>query len=99
MVEQEILGLILSKLDDLQTGQKEMAQRLDRVEQELRETRILVENTLPSQIQLIAEQHSTIIEKLDRMEDYDQIKSRVSTLEQVVQSQAAAIHILEQQMA
>ncbi len=64
--------------------------RLDKIEEEARHTRVLIENQ-DHKINLIAEQHSEIIEKLSVTKEVDSLKGRVSTLEGTVKTHTAQI--------
>ena len=59
-------------------------QRLDRIEQEVRKTSIIIENEIQPNIKLLAEGHGGIIQRLDKIEDkvseIDDIKSTVAVL-------------------
>lgn len=89
-MENELLFQILEELKELKAGQKATNERLDKVEQETRHTRVLIENQ-DHKIQLIAEQHSEIIEKLSVTREVDSLKGRVSTLEGTVKTHTTQI--------
>ena len=89
-MENELLLQILEELKELKAGQKATNERLDKVEQEARHTRVLIENQ-DHKIQLIAEQHSEIIEKLSVSKEVDSLKGRVSTLEGTVKTHTTQI--------
>ena len=89
-MENELLLQILEELKELKAGQKATNERLDKVEQEARYTRILIENQ-DHKINLIAEQHSEIIEKLSVTREVDSLKGRVSTLEGTVKTHTTQI--------
>ena len=59
-------------------------QRLDRIEQEVRKTSIIIENEIQPNIKLLAEGHSGVIQRLDKIEEkvseIDDIKSTVAVL-------------------
>ena len=91
---------------NLEAGQKTTNERLDKVEQdnqhlyqmiEQQEKRIInqvnaiIETAVVPKIQLIAEQHSEIIEKLSVSKEVDSLKGRVSTLEGTVKAHTAQI--------
>jgi len=69
-------------------------ERLDRVEENTRHTRMLVEQQ-DHKISLIAEQYTDIAEKLDKANDraaqIDDVRDRLRTLETVVMNHTAAI--------
>ena len=89
-MENELLLQILEELKELKAGQKATNERLDKVEQEARHTCVLIENQ-DHKIQLIAEQHSEIIEKLSVSKEVDSLKGRVSTLEGTVKTHTTQI--------
>ena len=64
--------------------------RLDKIEEEARHTRVLIENQ-DHKINLIAQQHSEIIEKLSVTKEVDSLKGRMSTLECTVKTHTAQI--------
>lgn len=69
-------------------------ERLNRVEEDTRHTRVLVEQQ-DHKISLIAEQYTDIAEKLDKANDraaqIDDVRDRLRTLETVVMNHTAAI--------
>ena len=102
MTDREILEKLLSKVENLESGQKSLEsgqKSLESGQEELRtRTRrleVLLENELPKQIKIIAEQHGDIIKRLDKLTDYPDTKSRVATLETVVKSHSEDIRALE----
>ena len=90
MNEQELLSAIGKMLDERLKPIEERTQRIEertqRIEERTQRLEVLLENDIPRDIHLIAEQHTDIIEKLDAISDYGDTKGRVSTLENVVQS-------------
>ncbi len=105
-MENELLLQILEELKELKAGQKATNERLDKVEQdnqhlyqmiEQQEKRIInqvnaiIETAVVPKIQLIAEQHSEIIEKLSVSKEVDSLKGRVSTLEGTVKTHTTQI--------
>lgn len=55
----------------------------------------IIETKVLPQIQLIAEQHSDIIDRLSAVKEVDSLKGRVSTLETVVQSHSDELEKLK----
>ena len=94
---QAITQLMQQSNDSMRT---ELAQLID-MKLEEQEKRIIsqvnsiIETKVTPQIQLIAEQHSDIIEKLSSAEEIDSLKGRVSTLEGVVKAHTAKIEDLK----
>lgn len=87
MLDQNDL-LAIAKLMDVKL--EPINARLDKIEEETRHTRVLIENQ-DHKINLIAEQHSEIIEKLSVTKEVDSLKGRVSTLEGTVKTHTAQI--------
>ena len=83
----ELLAPISERLD-------QMGGRLDRLESDTRQTRVLVEQQ-QHQIQLIAEQYADIAEKLDlaneRAAQIDDIKTRLRAVEIAVMRHSAIL--------
>jgi len=82
MTDNEILLKILNKVENIESR----TQRLE----------VLLENDIPKQIQLIAEQHGDIVAKLDAIADYPETRGRVSTLENVVTTHTREIQALKE---
>ncbi len=78
------------RLDSMDTRLDSMDARLGKIEEEARHTRVLIENQ-DHKINLIAEQHSEIIEKLSVTREVDSLKGRVSTLEGTVKAHTTQI--------
>lgn len=78
------------RLDSMDTRLDSMDARLGKIEEEARHTRVLIENQ-DHKINLIAEQHSEIIEKLSVTKEVDSLKGRVSTLEGAVKAHTTQI--------
>ena len=87
MLDQNDL-LAIAKLMDVKL--EPINARLDKIEEETRHTHVLIENQ-DHKINLIAEQHSEIIEKLSVTKEVDSLKGRVSTLEGTVKTHTAQI--------
>ena len=85
---------ILSMLEQMNTRFDKMDARMDKIETDTRQTRILVEQQ-QHQIQLIAEQYGNIAEKLDRVESLYSLRDRVQVLENIVMSMNAEIKVLK----
>ncbi|NBI80066.1 hypothetical protein D3Z39_14575 [Anaerotruncus colihominis] len=85
-----IAKLMDTKLEPINAHLDTMDARLDKIEEEARQTRVLIENQ-DHKIQLIAEQHSEIIEKLSVTKEVDSLKGRVSTLEGTVKTHTTQI--------
>lgn len=89
---QSLLLPINERLDRMEDTQKSM-------QDDIRQTRVLIETDIRHNIDLIAEQHTDIIERLDRVEkkadETDDLKDRVSTLEHVVASHTDEIRELK----
>lgn len=99
MNEQELLQAIGKMIDaKLERQSQEFNGRFDKLEQDVRDTRILIEGNVMRDIHLIAEQHADIIERLDAIADYGETKGRVSTLEHVVQSHSEDIKELQKRI-
>ena len=85
-----IAKLMDTKLESINVRLDSMDARLDKIEEESRHTRVLIENQ-DHKINLIAEQHSEIIEKLSVTKEVDSLKGRVSTLEGAVKAHTTEI--------
>ena len=85
-----IAKLMDTKLEPINAHLDTMDARLDKIEEEARHTRVLIENQ-DHKIKLIAEQHSEIIEKLSVTSEVDSLKGRVSTLEGIVKTHTTQI--------
>ena len=59
------------------------------------QTNAIIETVVVPKIQLIAEQHSDMIEKLSVTEEIDSLKGRISTLENVVKTHTTQISELK----
>ena len=79
-----------ARLNTMDARLNTMDARLDKIEEEARHTRVLIENQ-DHKIKLIAEQHSEIIEKLSVTSEVDSLKGRVSTLEGTVKTHTTQI--------
>ena len=79
-----------TRLDSMDTRLDSMDARLGKIEEEARHTRVLIENQ-DHKINLIAEQHSEIIEKLSVIREVDSLKGRMSTLEGTVKAHTTQI--------
>lgn len=98
MNEQELLQTILSEIKTMKQDLTDVKQGLSVVEKRTQRLEVLLENDIPRDIHLIAEQHTDIIERLDAISDYGDTKGRVSTLENVVQSQTDDIKELQKKI-
>lgn len=79
----ELLQPINDRLQALEKGQEELRT-------EMRHTRVLVEHQ-DHNIQLIAEQYGDISVKLERVNEIDELRDRVRTLETVARNHTVAI--------
>ena len=77
-----IAKLMDAKLEPINVRLDTMDARLDKIEEEARQTRVLIESQ-DRKINLIAEQHSEIIEKLSVTKETVSLKGRMGTLEAV----------------
>ena len=84
------LESINARFDSMDTRLDSMDARLGKIEEEARHTRVLIENQ-DHKINLIAEHHSEIIEKLSVTKEVDSLKGRVSTLEGTVKAHTTQI--------
>ncbi|MCL2034183.1 MAG: hypothetical protein FWG94_05570 [Oscillospiraceae bacterium] len=116
MNDHEMMQTILSKVDSIASGQKNLESRFDKLEVKVdnletkidsleirvdgidtrtRRLEVLLENDIPKQIRLIAEQHGDLVARANEVSDYPETKSRVSTLETVVKSHTDDIQALQ----
>lgn len=61
-----------------------MDEKLRPVKEDVQYLKILLENDIPKKIQLLAEGHEGIVERLPAKHEINSIKGRLSTLERVV---------------
>lgn len=66
----------------------------DHLEEEIRHTRMLVEKQ-GHDIRVIAEQYGDISQKLERLDEIDDLRDRVRTLETVVRNHSARLQELD----
>ena len=64
-------------------------EKVDRLE-------VLMEHDIPKQINLLAEGHANILERLPEAEEIDSLRSRVRTLERVITNHTEEINRLKQ---
>lgn len=74
------LDLILQKLEQLEP-----------IQQDISRLKTLLEHDIPKQIQLLAEGHGAILERLPEADEVDVLRSRIRTLETVVTKHSADI--------
>jgi len=85
---------IYEQLDSMDSRFDSMNGRLDRIEEDNRQTRVLVEH-LDHNISLVAEQYTDIAKKLESISDVPELRGRVRTLERVVASHTDQINGLK----
>ncbi|MFR4987587.1 hypothetical protein [Anaerotruncus colihominis] len=85
-----IAKLMDAKLEPINVRLDTMDARLDKIEEEARQTRVLIESQ-DRKINLIAEQHSEIIEKLSVTKETVSLKGRMGTLEGTVKAHTTQI--------
>lgn len=90
-----LLAPIVERLDNLEIGQQKLTKRMGSLEEESRQTRVLIESDVRRDIQIIAEQHGDIIERLDKINQIDDLKDRVRNLERVVTAHSADLRELK----
>ena len=84
-----------SKVDNLETKIDNLEIRVDGIDTRTRRLEVLLENDIPKQIRLIAEQHGDLVARANEVSDYPETKGRVSTLENVVSSHSDDIQALQ----
>lgn len=93
MMKEEITNALEPIKDDI-SGIKgkldEHDKRFEALETEIRHTRVMVEHQ-DHNIRLIAEQYGDISKKLERVNEIDELRDRVRTLETVAGNHSAAI--------
>ena len=93
LVQSDLLAiakLMDAKLEPINVRLDTMDARLDKIEEEARQTRVLIESQ-DRKINLIAEQHSEIIEKLSVTKETVSLKGRMGTLEGTVKAHTTQI--------
>lgn len=97
-LEQRI-GSLEERVDGLDQRMGSLEERMDGLETYSRQTRVLLEKQ-EHNIRLIAEQHTDIVKKLDKLNDraaqIDDVRERVQVLENVVMDHTAAIKELRE---
>ena len=87
------------RMDGMEKCMDGMEKRMDGIETYSRQTRMLMEKQ-EHNIRLIAEQHTDIVEKLDRANDraaqIEDVRERLRVLEDVVMNHAATIKELQE---
>ncbi|WP_419075759.1 hypothetical protein [Ruthenibacterium lactatiformans] len=90
----ERLGRVEAGQKQLEAGQKQLEAGQESLKEEVRHTRMLVEQQ-DHKISLIAEQYTDIAEKLDKANDraaqIDDMRDRLRTLETVVMNHTATL--------
>ena len=90
----ERLGRVEAGQKQLEAGQKQLEAGQESLKEEVRHTRMLVEQK-DHKISLIAEQYTDIAEKLDKANDraaqIDDMRDRLRTLETVVMNHTATL--------
>ena len=96
----ERLGRVEAGQKQLEAGQKQLEAGQESLKEEVRHTRMLVEQQ-DHKISLIAEQYTDIAEKLDKANDraaqIDDMRDRLRTLETVVMNHTATLKELRRQ--
>lgn len=97
-LEERVDGLD-QRMGSLEERMDGLDQRMDGLETYSRQTRVLLEKQ-EHNIRLIAEQHTDIVKKLDKLNDraaqIDDVRERVQVLENVVMDHTAAIKELRE---
>ncbi|MBD5095187.1 MAG: hypothetical protein HDT27_10760 [Subdoligranulum sp.] len=93
------MGSLEERMDGLDQRMGSLEERMDGLETYSRQTRVLLEKQ-EHNIRLIAEQHTDIVKKLDKLNDraaqIDDVRERVQVLENVVMDHTAAIKELRE---
>lgn len=87
---QQIAELMDAKLQPINDRLQALEQGQEELRTEMRHTRVMVEHQ-DHNIQLIAEQYGDISAKLERVNEIDELRDRVRTLETVARNHTAAI--------
>lgn len=87
---------------EVKQEQKAFENRVDshfqRLDDRMQRVEVLLENVLPKQIKLVAEQYSDVIRRQDAVADYSETKSRLSTVELAVKMQSDEISDLKKRV-
>ncbi len=87
----EELKPIKKDINRLDTRVEQNTTRLDTMEQDINRLKVLMENDIPKQFNLLAEGQRLLLERMQRPDKVDNLESRVDTLETVVKSHSADI--------
>lgn len=94
-----LLQPINERLDQVDSQLNEIKETQNSMQDDIRQTRVLIETDIRHSIDLIAEQHTDIVARLDRVEKKaegtDELRGRVSTLEHVVREHTDEIRELK----
>lgn len=72
------------RMGNMEVRMDSMEVRMDRTEGDLHDMKILMEHDIPKTLKLLAEGHAGILDRLPQNEQVTEVRTRVSTLEQVV---------------
>lgn len=98
-MDQELKELLLSMRSDI----KDIGKRTERLESDLQQVNqrterleVLLEHDIPHNIQLLAEGHAGILDRLPEAEEVDALRARIRVLERVVTDHTKVINELRQ---
>lgn len=83
------------RMGNMEVRMDSMEVRMDRAENDIHDVKILMEHDIPTTLKLLAEGHAGILERLPQNEQVAEVRTRVSTLEQVVTIHTQEIYDLK----